>query len=397
MIQTAHVGIGIAGKEGRQAVLASDVAIPQFAMLERLLLVHGYRFYKRICRLILYSFCKNIAMVLPNFWFAFASKFSGQLLYFDYLLTLYNAMFTAIPILLLATIDVDLSDDLLLSKRGHQLYSNGQKRRSFDLKSFLGWAILGIYQSAIFYFFAVNLDTPDSRGLMPDLWTTGTIAYTLLICGTTAHIGTMTRSWTWINVGAACGSIVTYFLFVWLLSSAGYHPIGEFFNIQKDAYGVWQCCVMHGGVFVVLPIAVALAVAPSFAIMIYKVEFSNRLHWQELAMSVSEKIRTPPERDFPATMRGVEGDVKNFGYAFSEDKFSIKAHKNTTHFGFSESVPSIDCKRSLESTLLRTTTFTLFKPLENSIVEEQDSIRTSSLAEHAADPLCSLLSGIDGV
>ena len=51
--------------------------------------------------------------------FAFASKFSGQLLYFDYLLTLYNAMFTAIPILLLATLDVDLSDDLLLSKQGY--------------------------------------------------------------------------------------------------------------------------------------------------------------------------------------------------------------------------------------------------------------------------------------
>lgn len=33
MIQKAHVGVGIKGKEGRQAVLASDYAIGQFKYL----------------------------------------------------------------------------------------------------------------------------------------------------------------------------------------------------------------------------------------------------------------------------------------------------------------------------------------------------------------------------
>jgi phospholipid-translocating ATPase len=47
MIQAAHIGIGIRGKEGQQAVLASDYALPQFAYLQRLLLVHGRLSYKR--------------------------------------------------------------------------------------------------------------------------------------------------------------------------------------------------------------------------------------------------------------------------------------------------------------------------------------------------------------
>ena len=41
MIQRAHVGVGINGKEGMQAVMASDYSIAQFRFLTRLLLVHG--------------------------------------------------------------------------------------------------------------------------------------------------------------------------------------------------------------------------------------------------------------------------------------------------------------------------------------------------------------------
>lgn len=41
MIQAAHVGIGIVGKEGQQASLAADVSVLQFRYLTRLLLWHG--------------------------------------------------------------------------------------------------------------------------------------------------------------------------------------------------------------------------------------------------------------------------------------------------------------------------------------------------------------------
>ena len=47
MIKTAHIGVGISGQEGMQAVLASDYSIAQFQFLERLLLVHGRWSYYR--------------------------------------------------------------------------------------------------------------------------------------------------------------------------------------------------------------------------------------------------------------------------------------------------------------------------------------------------------------
>ena len=46
-ITAAHIGVGISGQEGMQAVLASDYSIAQFRFLERLLLVHGRWSYYR--------------------------------------------------------------------------------------------------------------------------------------------------------------------------------------------------------------------------------------------------------------------------------------------------------------------------------------------------------------
>jgi magnesium-transporting ATPase (P-type) len=81
MIKSAHVGVGIQGLEGLQAVMAADYAIAQFRFLETLLLVHGQWSYRRISLLILYSFYKNIIIAMTQIWFAFQSAFSAQMYY----------------------------------------------------------------------------------------------------------------------------------------------------------------------------------------------------------------------------------------------------------------------------------------------------------------------------
>ena len=49
MIMEANVGIGIVGKEGKQAANNADFAIGQFKFLRRLLLVHGRSNYMTSC------------------------------------------------------------------------------------------------------------------------------------------------------------------------------------------------------------------------------------------------------------------------------------------------------------------------------------------------------------
>ena len=47
MIQEAHLGVGIVGKEGKQASLAADFSILEFRSLKLLMLWHGRLSYKR--------------------------------------------------------------------------------------------------------------------------------------------------------------------------------------------------------------------------------------------------------------------------------------------------------------------------------------------------------------
>lgn len=57
MLLGLQIGVGISGKEGRQAVNNSDFAIAQFRFLKRLMLVHGHWDYRRICKVCLVCVC----------------------------------------------------------------------------------------------------------------------------------------------------------------------------------------------------------------------------------------------------------------------------------------------------------------------------------------------------
>ena len=67
MIQEADVGVGIAGEEGRQAVMSSDYAIGQFRFLQRLILVHGRWSYRRLAETIANFFYKVCSTRCPQF------------------------------------------------------------------------------------------------------------------------------------------------------------------------------------------------------------------------------------------------------------------------------------------------------------------------------------------
>lgn len=78
LVAAAHIGVGISGQEGMQAVLSSDFSFAQFRYLQRLLLVHGRWSYIRMCKFLKYFFYKNFAFTLVHFWYGFFSGFSAQ-------------------------------------------------------------------------------------------------------------------------------------------------------------------------------------------------------------------------------------------------------------------------------------------------------------------------------
>ena len=109
MIQEAHIGVGISGQEGMQAVNASDYAIAQFRFLKKLLLVHGRWNYRRLSKLVCYIFYKNILLTLTQWWFFFYSG-TGQKFYLELGIQMYNIWFTALPIIFVG-VQVNLPSD----------------------------------------------------------------------------------------------------------------------------------------------------------------------------------------------------------------------------------------------------------------------------------------------
>lgn len=69
MILEANVGVGIFGKEGRQAANNADFAIGEFKFLRRLVLVHGRYNYIRQSIVFLYSMHKNMVITMTLFWY----------------------------------------------------------------------------------------------------------------------------------------------------------------------------------------------------------------------------------------------------------------------------------------------------------------------------------------
>ncbi|KAL3616770.1 hypothetical protein CASFOL_039164 [Castilleja foliolosa] len=114
MIQEADIGVGISGMEGMQAVMASDFSLPQFRFLERLLIVHGHWCYKRITKMILYFVYKNIAFGLTLFYYNIFTGFSGQDLYDDWYMVMFNVVLTSLPVISLGVLEQDVSSDVCL-------------------------------------------------------------------------------------------------------------------------------------------------------------------------------------------------------------------------------------------------------------------------------------------
>jgi phospholipid-translocating ATPase len=92
MIQTAHVGIGIAGREGSHAVRASDVSIASFSDLTRLLLLHGSWSYQRSALVAQISFFKSWAFCFAQVMYSQTTAFGGTSVYDPFSIAACNAL-----------------------------------------------------------------------------------------------------------------------------------------------------------------------------------------------------------------------------------------------------------------------------------------------------------------
>ncbi|XP_029548302.1 phospholipid-transporting ATPase IC-like isoform X1 [Salmo trutta] len=256
MIKTADIGVGISGQEGMQAVMSSDYAFAQFRYLERLLLVHGRWSYIRMCKFLRYFFYKNFAFTLVHFWYSFFSGFSAQVAYEDWFITLYNVMYSSLPVLLVGLLDQDVNDKL--SRKFPKLYLPGQQGALFNYKNFFISLFHGIFTSLVIFFipYGAFLQTMGQDGEAPsDYQSLAVVMASSLIFTVNMQISLETSYWTFVNCFAVLCSIAIYFGIMFDIHSAGIHVIfpstftftGVASNALKQPY-LWLTIILTVGI-----------------------------------------------------------------------------------------------------------------------------------------------------
>eukprot|EP01135_Chromosphaera_perkinsii_P000065 Nk52_evm16s24 gene=Nk52_evmTU16s24 len=323
MIRAADVGVGISGKEGLQAVLASDYAFAQFRFLTRLLLVHGRWSYNRICWMILYFFYKNYAFVLSNFWFAFFSGFSAQTVYENVYIMLYNLVFTSLPPMFVAVFDQDLPDVAVISVP--ELYTVGLKNSKFNSRVFWWTVLEAIFQSLVFFFVPmlavcgvrysgqfVSVSSVTPSGESVGMWLLGTAIYLGCVTVVNLRVALDTQNWTWMNHVVTWCSIGAVYLFILAFS---YYPAKAIPIFGNDAYGVASVLYVSGAAWFAIVMVIVMSLAPYFIYNWYKIQTDPsdtdivREMWQykvgvfsEEFMAAGEEIEGEPQEEEPETV-----------------------------------------------------------------------------------------------
>jgi len=146
MIQCADVGVGIVGKEGKQASLAADFSIDQFCYLLKLLLWHGRNSYKRSAKLGQFVIHRGLLISVAQAVYSIASKFEPLALYQGWLMVGYSTFYTMAPVFSL-TLDCDIDEKL--TKLYPELYKELTLGKSLSYRSFFMWVLISLFQGSI--------------------------------------------------------------------------------------------------------------------------------------------------------------------------------------------------------------------------------------------------------
>jgi phospholipid-translocating ATPase/phospholipid-transporting ATPase len=211
MIQEAHVGVGISGKEGKQAVNASDFAIAQFRFLETLILIHGRWDFFRLASVTMFSFYKNAVMAGTIIIFTDQALYSGTPLYDEWVLAMLNFV-AAWPIIFTGLFDRVLSKEYV--RKNPEVYRATRENELITYRTLLRWIILVFIHVFMLYNFTVPQQaygggvSPAFNGLMRfhaeeespgdgeggDLKSVGTVTFTCLIFLLAYKVRILTRS-----------------------------------------------------------------------------------------------------------------------------------------------------------------------------------------------------------
>lgn len=204
MIQAADVGIGIVGKEGRQASLAADFSITQFHHLTKLLVWHGRNSYKRSAKLAQFIIHRGLIISVCQTFYSIANNLHPDVLYRDWLLVGYATVYTMMPVFSLV-LDKDVDEDL--ANLYPELYKELTSGASLSYTTFFIWVLVSIYQGGIIQGCSQLLVARDGPRMV-------SVSFTTLILNELIMVAFEIVTWHWIMAASILATTAIYVAFV---------------------------------------------------------------------------------------------------------------------------------------------------------------------------------------
>ena len=278
MLRAAHVGVGVIGKEGTQAVNNSDYAIGQFRFLSRLILVYGHRNYRGITFASLLIFYKNILFTFIQYLYTFLCGLSGP---FDRILShpgtrnqsflaimFYNTIFTAFGPFYFAVFDKDISDANCI--RFPQIHRDGIHHNHFNQKLFLLISLKALYESGVVTLFSTFATYLCDFGVsMVEVYLFGMLTITagILIANTTCSL---------LQCTSTKISILGYWIvfLIWVLGVLLASSLPTLFPFY---YGDFFLLISTPSTYLIVLLVTILACLPTFLFVAVRNEFHPTL------------------------------------------------------------------------------------------------------------------------
>lgn len=113
-------------------------------------MVHGHWYYYRAGNVVQYFFYKNIACFTAQLYFAFFNSFSTTTLFDGMSLSMYNLIYTSIPVLVFGLFEKNYDDNVLVNKP--ELYKKIHKNALLSPKVSLMWLFDAVWSSMVTFF-----------------------------------------------------------------------------------------------------------------------------------------------------------------------------------------------------------------------------------------------------
>lgn len=203
MIQCADVGVGIVGKEGKQASLSADFSIDQFHFLLKLLLWHGRNSYKRSAKLAQFVIHRGLIISAAQTVYSVSSSFEPLALFQGWLMVGYSTLYTMAPVFSL-TLDRDI--DERLTKMYPELYKELTLGKSLSYKTFFMWVVISLYQGTL-----IQLLSQQFQGLKADKFLAlVTVAFSALIYNELIMVAFTINTWNRVMVITIAVTLLIY-------------------------------------------------------------------------------------------------------------------------------------------------------------------------------------------